>query len=227
MTDTAKKAEKKGDLVFISYAGPDRDIADRIYSGLRLKGIQGWVAHRDIDGGRDWTDEISKAISQSGIFIAVISSNTENSPYVKDEATLAKVENKMIIPFYIENVSLQGGLKLLLSNCQWINAFPGPQKKYLDQLVETVLGYLGKAPVRKEGKKIKKSLLQKPILIAVSIIILLTAAVFLINPLVKKEVTNTAEPQKKTVEPEDPIPDPPPISEINRQHVEVNPLNYR
>jgi len=204
MTDAAKETEKEGNLVFISYAESDRHIADMIYSALASKGIQGWASHRDIAPGLNWPNEISKAITGSKILILVLSSNTQKSRYVNMEVTQAEDENIIIVPFCIEKVTLRGGLKLLLGNRHWINAFPKPQEKHVDQLVETVLKHLGKAPamppkneekqpevvkevIRKEEKKTGKPLWQKRIPIAVSIIILLIAAVFLISQLVKKE----------------------------------------
>jgi hypothetical protein len=240
MTKASNETGKKGNLVFISYAEPDRDIADMIYSAMDSKGIRGWAAHRDIAPGLNWPDEISKAITESKILILVLSSNTQKSRFVSMEVTQAEDENKIIIPFCIEEVPLRGGLKLLLGNRHWINAFPKPQEKHLDQLVETVIRHLGIKPelpikkkklteqqeadkvksvvedvkavkektmpskdeekppevvkeiIRKEGIKRKKPRPHKPILIAVSITVLLTAAVFLIIQLVK----NGKQPQK-------------------------------
>jgi formylglycine-generating enzyme required for sulfatase activity len=195
MTNSSNETGKKGNQVFISYADNDRNIADMIYSALDSKGIRGWAAHRDIAPGLNWPDEISKAITGSKILILVLSSNTQKSRYVSMEVTQAEDENIIIIPFCIEEVPLRGGLKLLLGNRHWINAFPKPQEKHLDQLVETVIRHLGKAPpmppevvkeiIRKEEIKRKKPRPHKQILIAVSIIILLIAAVFLISQLDK------------------------------------------
>jgi hypothetical protein len=157
MTNAAKETGKKRELVFISYTESNRHIADMIYSALKSKGIRGWVAHRDIAPGLNWPDEISKAISQSKIMILVLSLNTQKSLYISREVTLAADENIIIIPFCIEEVSLRGGLKLLLGNCQWINAFPKLQEKHLGQLIETVLGYLGKAQTMTSKSEEKQS----------------------------------------------------------------------
>ncbi len=132
--------------VFISYSNEnetDRQVADRIYNTLKARGIPCWVAHRDIAAGQNWPDEISKAISNSRVMIVVLSEHTQKSRYVGREVTQAADENLTIIPFCIEKVSLSGGLKLLLSNCQWINAYPHLQDKDLEQLVETLQKYLG------------------------------------------------------------------------------------
>jgi formylglycine-generating enzyme required for sulfatase activity len=166
MTNSSNETGKKGSQVFISYAEPDRHIADMIYSALGSKGIRGWVSHRDIAPGLSWPDEISKAITRSKILILVLSSNTQKSRYVSMEVTQAEDENIIIIPFCIEEIPLRGGLKLLLGNRHRINAFPKPQEKHLDQLVETVIRHLGKAPPmppKDEGKppEVVKEIIRK------------------------------------------------------------------
>jgi len=141
--------------VFISYSNEnqnDRQVADRIYDTLKAREIPCWVAHRDIAAGQNWPDEISKAISNSRIMIVVLSGKTQESRYVRREVTQAADENITIIPFCIERVSLSGGLKLLLSDCQWINAHLMRQDKALDRLVENLGSYLGIEP----GKTFKK-----------------------------------------------------------------------
>ncbi|HLP48215.1 MAG TPA: SUMF1/EgtB/PvdO family nonheme iron enzyme, partial [Candidatus Kapabacteria bacterium] len=181
--------------VFISYSNEnetDRQVADKIYDTLKARGIPCWVAHRDIDAGQNWPDEISKAISNSRAMIVVLSEYTQKSRYVGREVTQAADENLTIIPFCIEKVSLSGGLKLLLSNCQWINAFPHLQDKDVDRLVETLHRNLGiesretfkkveKLPevdIKSTEKKVhhaKKSLRLKPVLAAALIIIAVIA----------------------------------------------------
>jgi formylglycine-generating enzyme required for sulfatase activity len=158
MTNSSNETGKKGSPVFISYAEPDRNIADMIYSALESKGIRGWAAHRDIAPGLNWPDEISKAITGSKILILVLSSNTQKPRYVSMEVTQAEDENIIIIPFCIDEVPLRGGLKLLLGNRHWINAFPKPQEEHLQQLVETVIRHLGiepAIPIKKEKLKVQ------------------------------------------------------------------------
>lgn len=129
--------------VFISYAKEDKEIADKIYDTLKAKGIPCWVAHRDIAAGQNWPDAISKAISNSRVMIVVLSEHTQKSLYVGREVYQAIDENLIVIPFCIEKVFLSGGLKLLLSHCQWINAYPNPLEKNMDVLAETLQRHLG------------------------------------------------------------------------------------
>jgi formylglycine-generating enzyme len=198
--------------VFISYSNKnetDRQVADKIYNTLKVGGIPCWVAHRDIGAGQNWLDEISKAISNSRVMIVVLSNFTEKSPYVKKEVGQAAEENLIIIPFCTEKVSLTGGLRLLLNDCQWINAHLMRQDKALEQLVEDLRRYLGiepgKTPKQEEKplevytqsfrKNSRTSLRRKLILWAASIIIAVIAVVFIIKGITPvKNTTGTAKP---------------------------------
>jgi formylglycine-generating enzyme required for sulfatase activity len=152
--------------VFISYSNEDesdRRVADRIYNTLKAGRIPCWAAHQDIAGGQDWLDEIGKAISNSRVMIVVLSNFTEKSRYVSREVRQAADENLIIIPFCIEKVSLTSGLRLILNNCQWINAYLMRQDKALEQLVEDLRRYLRIEPekVLKKEEKLEKPLEEK------------------------------------------------------------------
>jgi formylglycine-generating enzyme required for sulfatase activity len=218
MTAQGKEPGTAAHQVFISYASDnvnsktsDRQVADQICTALESQGIGCWIAHRDILPGDDWMDAIIDAVDQTKIIVLVFSANTEKSKWVKDEIKLALEENKKIIPFRIQDVYPQRTLKLLKVRCQWMDAFTQPREKHLEQLAETVLKHLGITPamppedggkptevvkeiISEEEIKPKKPLPYKRMLIAVSIIILLFAAVFFISQLVKNGETTTEEP---------------------------------
>lgn len=205
--------------VFISYSNEnesDRRVADRIYDILKAREIPCWVAHRDIAAGQDWLDEIGKAISNSRVMIVVLSNVTEKSRYVSREVRQAADENLIIIPFCIEKVSLTSSLRLILNNCQWINAYLMRQDMALEQLVEDLRRYLGIEPEKVlkkeekplEGKKesptkrnegnINKTHYLKRFLIAASIIIAVIAVIFFISQLTDVNKTKSAEDAPKS-----------------------------
>ena len=140
----AEGGEKTKRQVFISYygrkegsSGTDREMADRVCAALEEDGIRCWIDHRDIPPGRNWPDEINKAISQSKIMVLVLSSNSEKSRFIKMEVTQAVNKDVTIIPFCIEDFTLQGGLELLLVDCQWIFAHSGFQKQHFEIFITT------------------------------------------------------------------------------------------
>ncbi|MGD2087322.1 MAG: TIR domain-containing protein [Candidatus Aminicenantes bacterium] len=168
MTAAGKEPVTNTHQVFISYASDnvnsttsDRQVADQICTALESQGIRYWIAPRDILAGDDWMDAIIDAIDQAKIIVLVFSANTEKSKWVKDEIKLALEENKTIIPFRIQDVYPRRTLKLLKVRCQWMEAFPQPREKQLEQLVVTVLKHLGKTPAvspERRGSALRVSL---------------------------------------------------------------------
>jgi hypothetical protein len=61
------------DRVFISYAREDRQVASSIYTLLKENGFNPWIDFECLLPGDDWEREIDKAIRESAIFIACLS----------------------------------------------------------------------------------------------------------------------------------------------------------
>jgi formylglycine-generating enzyme required for sulfatase activity len=227
MTAAGQEPGNTEHQVFISYASDnissttsDRQVADRICIALESQGIRCWIAHRDILPGDDWLNAIIDAVQGSKVIVLVFSANTEESEWVKDEVKIALDKKIKIIPIRIEDVFPRGSLRILKFRCQWMDAFPQPREKHLEQLAATVLKHLGITPampskdeekptkvvkevIRDEKIKPKKPLPYKRMLIAVSIVILLFAAVFFISKWVKKEVISTGKTSEEIVKPVD------------------------
>jgi formylglycine-generating enzyme required for sulfatase activity len=150
--------------VFISYAtdkgeshtSRDRQAADKVYAALENEGIRCWAAHQDILAGDDWLESIIAAVEKSKVLVLVFSSNANQSQWVKDEIKMALDEKIKIIPFRIDDVPPQGGLKILKYRCQWLDAFTSPMEKHIAELVKVVCRHLGKEPKIAEESKGRK-----------------------------------------------------------------------
>ena len=88
--------------VFISHSADDREIAQRVCSGLEDEGLRCWIAPRDIETGRDWPEAIVEAISRSRAFVLIFSSRADASSQVKREVERAAARKVPILPFRIE-----------------------------------------------------------------------------------------------------------------------------
>lgn len=201
--------------VFISYAtdkgdspgSKDRQAADMICFGLEAEGIRCWIAPRNILPGDDWLDAIIDAIEKSKIVVLIFSANANSSKWVKDEIKLALDLDIKIIPFRIDNVSPQRGLKILKARSQWLDAYTPPLENHLDKLIEAVRSNLEKEPEKpseiikkqteavKEGvkaevdRKEKILLYKKWILYAVPVILLIALAILFKDSLLNKKST--------------------------------------
>lgn len=130
--------------VFISYASADKVIAFSICEALENRGVKCWIAPRDILRG-SYGAAIIKAIKKSKLMVIVLSSHANQSEHVHREVERAADKGVNIYPVRIEDVLPSEDLELFISSEQWLDAFPSPLEKHLDQLTENVKLLLGES----------------------------------------------------------------------------------
>lgn len=81
--------------LFISYARQDEAVADRLARALESTGHEVWWDRR-LSGGSEFSREIQKAIEDSDQVIVLWSAHGVESPWVRDEAAVARDLGKMI-----------------------------------------------------------------------------------------------------------------------------------
>lgn len=75
--------------VFISYSSNDIEVANKICNLLENRGIDCWIAPRDIDPGKNYGEEIIKAIESTTATVLILSENANRSHHVKNEVERA------------------------------------------------------------------------------------------------------------------------------------------
>ncbi|HEV7857606.1 MAG TPA: tetratricopeptide repeat protein [Pyrinomonadaceae bacterium] len=97
--------------IFISHASKDDDFVAELREALENQNLLVWVDSRHLRGGSKLAPEITEAIEQARHFIAVISTNTINSPWVRKEIQKAveveaqrKDEGYRVIPLLLPGV---------------------------------------------------------------------------------------------------------------------------
>ena len=112
--------------VFISPAGDDAGVAVEVCARLEGRGLQCWMAPRDVGAGSVWVEAILGAIEQSRVFLLILSNNANQSQFVKNEVNRAFSQSKPIVTFPLEDVVPGGSLELYLAWHHWTDAFPPP-----------------------------------------------------------------------------------------------------
>jgi hypothetical protein len=127
--------------VFISHASKDENTATAICDALESRGIQCWIAARDIVPGENFQEAIVAAIKASSLMVLVFSENTNESDEIKKEIVLAGRNHVTIIPVRVEDVSPRGALEYELLTRQWINLFLDWKREIerLTRQIETAL----------------------------------------------------------------------------------------
>ena len=107
-------------FIFISSSSNDKAIANAAYENLEQKGIKCWSSDKNIQSHQNYNAAILKAIHNCRAMVFIYSSSAESSQDVLREVREAAENNKIIIPFIVENkipsqnmeVYLQGNYKI-------------------------------------------------------------------------------------------------------------------
>jgi hypothetical protein len=127
--------------VFISHASADRDVAEKLCSELEKRGINCWLAFRDIRPGENFQESIVQAIRNAKLMILIFTASANNSNEIKKELVIASQNNLTVIPVRVEDVIPNDALAYELTTRQWIDLFRDWERS-IDQLgsrVEAVL----------------------------------------------------------------------------------------
>src|SRR5947199_4303782 len=130
--------------VFISHSAQDKSVADAVCAGLEKAGVRCWIAPRDVQPGRSFAGEITRAIQQSKAMVLIFSAHSNNSQQVLREVQLAVSSHLHIIQLRIEDVRPNDDLTYFLSTPHWLDALTPPVEKHLQRLVAAVEALLGK-----------------------------------------------------------------------------------
>jgi hypothetical protein len=130
--------------VFISHSAQDKAVADAVCAALENAGVRCWIAPRDVQPGRSFAGEITRAIQQSKAMVLIFSAHSNNSQQVLREVQLAVSSHLHIIQLRIEDVRPNDDLKYFLSTPHWLDALTPPVEKHLERLVAAVEALLGK-----------------------------------------------------------------------------------
>lgn len=132
--------------VFISHANRDKAVADAVCAALESAGIRCWIAPRDVQAGRSFAGEVTRAIKNARVMVLIFSGHSNNSEQVLREVQLAADSHLHIIQFRIEDIAANDDLKYFLSIPHWLDAINPPLKNHLARLVSSIKPLLNQTP---------------------------------------------------------------------------------
>jgi len=101
MNTSRKRKGKPASRIFLSYVGADRAYARKLRSLLSQRPNLRIFTTETLSAGEDWESKLKDELSQSDIFIVLLSSNSIDSKWVLHELGAAWALNKPIIPVAI------------------------------------------------------------------------------------------------------------------------------
>src|SRR3989442_2153553 len=133
--------------VFISHSSQDKTIADAVCAALEGATIRCWIAPRDVQPGRSFAGEITRAIQRSNVMVLIFSAYSNTSEQVLREVQLAANSHLHIVQFRISDVLPNDDLEYYLSTLHWLDALTPPLGRHLDRLGTSIKALLEIAPV--------------------------------------------------------------------------------
>ena len=109
--------------IFISYSSKDQKIAETIYQALEARGLDCWIASRDVLAGENFQEAIVRALRSAKVMLLVFTSNANNSDEIKKELVLAGRHSVTVVPVRVEDVVPNDAFTYELATRQWIDLF--------------------------------------------------------------------------------------------------------
>ena len=137
--------------VFISYSSKNKNVADAVCHVLEENNITCWIAPRDVQTGITYAKQIIHAIKDCLVFVLIFSKEANVSEHVGNEVDCAFKNNKPIIPFAIDEASVNEELDYYLSRRHWLIAYPDYREKTKDLVVSVKKLLETPMPLRKSA----------------------------------------------------------------------------
>jgi TIR domain len=137
--------------VFISHSSKDKATAETICGFLESKSIPCWIAPRDVIPGKNSGVAIVDAIDECGVFVLILSSESNKSGQVVREVERAASGNAVIIPVRVEEVQPSRDLEFYVSSSHWLDATKKPLEKHLGALVDAIRKWESTQEPRESG----------------------------------------------------------------------------
>jgi len=91
-------------VVFVSHSTKDDSIVNGIRQTLEALGIEAWVDSRELAPGEPLDTSVLGAIDRCDHFLAVLSTNAINSPWVAKEIKYAVGQKKKVVPILLPGI---------------------------------------------------------------------------------------------------------------------------
>lgn len=87
--------------MFVSYAAKDSEVAKELQRALQRKGLDCFLAEKDLTAGKVWREEIRDALHLSRVFVLLLTPNSVTSKWAMCEAGAFWALRRPIVPAYM------------------------------------------------------------------------------------------------------------------------------
>ena len=143
--------------VFISHASQDRRIAETLCAALEARGLNCWLARRDVAPGENFQAAIVRAIRGARIMLLAFTANANHSDGIKKELALASQDKLVIIPLRMENAVPDDAFAFELATRQWVDMFEDWERG-----IEQIVARISALPLEEGGLGSERSSERSP-----------------------------------------------------------------
>lgn len=130
--------------IFISYSRSDRDRVYEIVSALERDGFSVWIDREGIDGGSNFVERIVSALQGCEVVVFFSSAASNASPWTKQEISLARENNRTIIPVRLDMTPYIPTAAFFLSGVHYIDMTDSAKtEKAIADLEKSLRVYVG------------------------------------------------------------------------------------
>lgn len=130
--------------VFISHSSKDKEIAEKVLNFFEGRGLNCWIAPRDIVPGTEWAAAINAAITASKVFLIIYTANSAESSQVSREISLAETKQGVfVVPYKTDDTPLVGSFEYYLIGSHFISADYSKKDYKLEELYTQVADIVG------------------------------------------------------------------------------------
>jgi hypothetical protein len=130
--------------IFISYSRHDQEFVTRLASDLNAHVAFVWFDRSTIQPGQKWHDEIMEGIRDCKAFILILSPDSMESQYVREEVNKALELGKTIFPILYRPATWTGEFESIVRDIQTLDLRSGSYtdnfQKLVDGLIEAGAG---------------------------------------------------------------------------------------
>ena len=145
--------------ILISHSSKDNESAQRVKKVLEDNGFSCWLDNDDIPPGADFVSKIAEAMRSCEVVVVLVSKNSQDSDWVRNEVTEAKSQKKLVIPYMIQDFEPNDTFKLCLGNAQRVSGYGNKEEEALRRVITAVRDYLDEAG---NGEEIKITIEKNP-----------------------------------------------------------------
>ncbi len=145
--------------ILISHSSKDNESAQRVKKVLEDNGFSCWLDNDNIPLGADFVSKIAEAMRNCEVVVVLVSKNSQDSDWVRNEVTEAKSQKKLVIPYMIQDFEPNDTFKLCLGNAQRVSGYGNKEEEALRRVITAVRDYLDEAG---NGEEIKITIEKNP-----------------------------------------------------------------